>query len=138
MFYPSLDSTTSGCTGETDRQASLEFYSQSPLQVKLGGQAYQFRPSNLYCQYQGPHKNWSNSVYYYQNIEQNRNSDFDHGPLRCYKCAKMTQTGNNSNLDLVNINAYIKFGELIFICSQDIERHQSRAITLLQICKTDR
>ena len=30
-------------------------------------------------------------------------------------------TGNNPNQDLGNINAYIKFGEILSICSQDIE-----------------
>ena len=29
---------------------------------------------------------------------------------------------NNPELDLVNTNAYIKFGEILSICSQDIER----------------
>ena len=42
------------------------------------------------------------------------------------------------NLDLININAYMKFGQIIFISSQDIERKRiydinQRAITLLQI-----
>ena len=31
-------------------------------------------------------------------------------------------TGNNPNIDCANINAYIKFGEIPSICSQDIER----------------
>ena len=35
---------------------------------------------------------------------------------------KLKMTGNNQNLDLVNMNAYIKFGEILLICSQDIER----------------
>ena len=35
---------------------------------------------------------------------------------------KQKITGNNSNLDLVNMNAYIKFGEFLSICSQDIEQ----------------
>ena len=35
---------------------------------------------------------------------------------------KQNMTSNNSNLDLVNINAYIKFGEILSICSQNIER----------------
>ena len=47
----------------------------------------------------------------------------------------------NPNLDLVNINAYAKCGQIPSICSQDIERKQnsdknhgsSRAINLLQI-----
>ena len=29
---------------------------------------------------------------------------------------------NNPKLDLVNINAYIKYGEILLTCSQDIER----------------
>ena len=34
-------------------------------------------------------------------------------------------TGNSPNFDVVNINAYIKFGEILSICSQDIERKQN-------------
>ena len=30
-------------------------------------------------------------------------------------------TGNNPNLDLVNMNAYIKFCEILSICFQDVE-----------------
>ena len=37
-------------------------------------------------------------------------------------------TGNNPNLDLVNINAYIKFGEILPICSKDIEQKQKSEI----------
>ena len=32
---------------------------------------------------------------------------------------------NNPNLDVGNMNAYIKFGETLSICSQDIERKQN-------------
>ena len=32
---------------------------------------------------------------------------------------------NNPNIDLVNINAYIKFGEIMSVCSQDIERKRN-------------
>ena len=32
---------------------------------------------------------------------------------------------NNPHVDLVNINAYIKFGEILSIRSQDIERKQN-------------
>ena len=35
---------------------------------------------------------------------------------------------NNPKLNLVNINAYIKFGENLSICSQDIERKQNFGI----------
>ena len=31
-------------------------------------------------------------------------------------------TGTNSNLDLVNMNVYIKFGKVLLICSESIER----------------
>ena len=31
-------------------------------------------------------------------------------------------TGNNPNLEFVNINAYTKFGQILSISSQDIER----------------
>ena len=50
-------------------------------------------------------------------------------------------TANDINVDLVNINAHIKFGEILSICSQDIERTQNlganqlRAITLVKMCE---
>ena len=34
-------------------------------------------------------------------------------------------TVNNLKLDIVNMNAYMKFGEIISICCQDIEGKQS-------------
>ena len=34
-------------------------------------------------------------------------------------------TGINPELDLVNMNANIKFGEILSICSQDIDRKQN-------------
>ena len=34
-------------------------------------------------------------------------------------------TGNNPNLDLVNTNAYTKFGKILIIGSQDIKRKQN-------------
>ena len=34
-------------------------------------------------------------------------------------------TGNNSNLDLVNINAHTKFGQPLSICPQDTERKRN-------------
>ena len=37
-------------------------------------------------------------------------------------------SGHNSHLDLVNMNANIKFGEILSICSQDIERKQNFAV----------
>ena len=37
-------------------------------------------------------------------------------------------TRNNRNLDLVNTNAYAKFGQLPYICVQDIERKQNSDI----------
>ena len=32
---------------------------------------------------------------------------------------------NKPNIELVNMNAYIKFGEILSICSQDIDRKQN-------------
>ena len=45
-------------------------------------------------------------------------------------------------IDVVNINSYLKFGEILSLCSQDIERkrnfwRKSRATTLVQIWKND-
>ena len=40
-----------------------------------------------------------------------------------YKWAKMMC--NNPNVDLVNMNVCIKFGEILLICSQDIEQKQN-------------
>ena len=33
-------------------------------------------------------------------------------------------TGINPNLDLVNLNAYTKYGQILSICSIDIERNE--------------
>ena len=41
---------------------------------------------------------------------------------------KLKVTGNNPNLDIVNINAYTKFGEIVSICSTDIEWKQNSDI----------
>ena len=41
---------------------------------------------------------------------------------------KQNMEGSNLNIDLVNINAYIKFGEILPFCSQDIERKQNFGI----------
>ena len=38
-------------------------------------------------------------------------------------------TGNNPNLDLVNMNAFIKFGEILSISSQNFERIKSSDIS---------
>ena len=45
--------------------------------------------------------------------------------LQISKKKKKKKKGNNSHLDLVNMNAYIKFGEFLSICSQNIERKQN-------------
>ena len=47
---------------------------------------------------------------------------------------------NKPNVNLVNINVYTKFGHILSMPSQDIEKktkfwHQSRALTLSQICE---
>ena len=35
---------------------------------------------------------------------------------------------NNPKLDLVNINAYIKFGGILSICSEDIEQERNSSV----------
>ena len=37
-------------------------------------------------------------------------------------------TASNPSLDLVNINAYINFSEILSICSQDIERKRCSGV----------
>ena len=37
-------------------------------------------------------------------------------------------TYNNPKLDLVNMNVYMKFGEIMSICSQDIERRRNLGV----------
>ena len=39
-------------------------------------------------------------------------------------------TGNNSNADIVTLNAYITFGEILSIFSQDIERRRNSVVNL--------
>ena len=34
-------------------------------------------------------------------------------------------TGNNPKLDLVNVNVHTKFGQIMSICAQDIERKRN-------------
>ena len=34
-------------------------------------------------------------------------------------------TGSNPELDLVNVDVHTKFGQILFICSQDIEQKQN-------------
>ena len=45
------------------------------------------------------------------------------GQTSATKLCKMI--GNNPNLDLVNINEQTKFGQILSICSQDIERKRN-------------
>ena len=52
-------------------------------------------------------------------------------------------TSNKSNVDLVNMNACIKFGKILSICSQDIEWKQNIGVNqchtgeILSICSQD-
>ena len=41
---------------------------------------------------------------------------------------KPIMTGNNSNLDIVNLNAYITFGQILFFCYKHIDRKQNSDI----------
>ena len=44
--------------------------------------------------------------------------------IKGHNCVLVWQkmTSNNPNLDFVNIIAYVNFGEILSICSQDIEQ----------------
>ena len=37
-------------------------------------------------------------------------------------------TGNNPKLDLVNVDVHTKFGQILLICFQDIERKQNSEV----------
>ena len=65
-----------------------------------------------------------------QDIERKQNSDTNqHNSVTNLRKI----TGKNPNLDLVNISACTKFGETLFICSQDIiERKQNYGINEIQ------
>ena len=39
--------------------------------------------------------------------------------------SKTNMTGENSNLDLVNVNAFIKNGQILSICSKDFEQKRN-------------
>ena len=55
-----------------------------------------------------------------QDIERKQISGVNQRAITLVKmCQKMMC--NNPNLDLVNINAYIKFGKFLSLCSQDFE-----------------
>ena len=60
-----------------------------------------------------------------QDIERKQNFGVNKGPCitLVQMCEKMTC--NKCKLDLANMNAYIKFGEILSIRSQDIERKQN-------------
>ena len=50
----------------------------------------------------------------------------DYSPASQLFCrVKKTMTGNYHKLNLVNIDAHTKFGLIMSICSQDIERKQN-------------
>ena len=43
----------------------------------------------------------------------------------CYKFVKNDTEKSDIDLDLVNINAFIKFGQILSICSKDIKRKRN-------------
>ena len=45
--------------------------------------------------------------------------------LGAFGSGELKMMCNNPNLDLVNINAYTNFGQILSICSQDIEQKQN-------------
>ena len=61
-------------------------------------------------------------AYLFKLIERIRNSDISQGPQFCYNFEK--NTGNDPNLDIVSINAHTKFGVILSIYPQGIERNK--------------
>ena len=41
---------------------------------------------------------------------------------------RQTMTGNNLKLDHVNVDVHIKFGQILSICSRDIERKRNSGV----------
>ena len=62
-----------------------------------------------------------------QDIEWKRSSGINQGHNSGKNVRKMTC--NHPNLDLVNMNAYIRFGENLSICSQDIGRKRNFGVS---------
>ena len=58
-----------------------------------------------------------------QDIEWNRNSDVNQGPLLLQFCKKMM--GHNPNLDLVSVDGHTNFGQILSICSRAIKRKRN-------------
>ena len=54
-----------------------------------------------------------------------RESDYSPASQLFLQGEKKTMTGNYHTLDLVNIDAHTKFGLIMSICSQDIERKRN-------------
>ena len=69
--------------------------------------------------------NTQNLVQFYHFVQRNfeQSSDINEGHNSITNAWKMIC--NNPNLDLININAYTKFGKIVSICSQDIEQKQN-------------
>ena len=62
-----------------------------------------------------------------QDIEQKQNSDLN---IKGHNSVKILQkmTGNNPKLDLVNDDVHTKFGPILSIRSQDIERKRNSEV----------
>ena len=54
-----------------------------------------------------------------------RGSDYSPAYELFSRVRKKTMTGNNPKLDLVNVDAHKKIGNILSICSQDIDRKQN-------------
>ena len=60
-----------------------------------------------------------------QDIERKQNSDVNQGQGHNSVKILRKMTGNNPKLDLVNVDVHTKFGRILSICSQDIERKRN-------------
>ena len=60
--------------------------------------------------------------------------------IKGHNCVKTTRkmTGNNPKLDLNNVDVHINFGQILSICSRDIERKQNSDVNQgLQLRQND-
>ena len=63
-----------------------------------------------------------------QDIERKRNSDIYQGAVTLLHICETFKMVNNHNLDLVNMNVYTKFGQILSFRSQYIERKRNTNI----------
>ena len=94
---------------------------KGPLLQMYKKYASQTQPRS--CQYECKYKIWWNSVYMYLISRYWEETNFWMKYWYQSRAITLLQNlSNNPNLDLNSSNAFAKFGEILSICSEDIER----------------